>query len=225
MSLNNNFVNNIYNDEYFINRFGNDLKRVKSFRDEITFLNKHFPNEGNVCDVGCSTGEFLKIYSWKGNMHGMEINQLAISEAQKCGIDFTDNILNKVNYFDLIIFRGTIQHMPDPFNYISRSYNSLKPGGHLVFLATPNSNSIVYKIFNDLPALDPPRNFFIPSDKTLINVCQNVGFKLLEIEYPYLNSPYSNIIKDHLMFLKTIFSSRKVDFPFWKNMMNVVFKK
>jgi SAM-dependent methyltransferase len=225
MSLNNNFANNIYNDEYFSNRFGNDLKRVKSFRDEITFLNKHFPNEGNVCDVGCSTGEFLKIYSWRGNMHGMEINQLAILEAQKGGIDFTDNILNKDNYFDLIIFRGTIQHMPDPFNYISRSYNSLKPGGHLVFLATPNSNSIVYKLFNDLPALDPPRNFFIPSDKTLINVCQNVGFKLLEIDYPYLNSPYSNIIKDHLMFLITIFSSRKVDFPFWKNMMNVVFKK
>ena len=115
--------------------------------------------------------------------------------------------------------------MPDPFNYISRSYNSLKPGGHLVFLATPNSNSIVYKIFNDLPALDPPRNFFIPSDKTLVNVCKNAGFKLLEVDYPYFNSPYSNIIKDHFTLIISLFSSSKPNFPFWRNMMNVVFKK
>ncbi len=225
MSLKNNFVNNIYNDEYFIGRFGNDFKRIKSFHKEIKFLNKHFSNRGNVCDVGCSTGEFLKTYSWQGNMHGMEINALAISEAQKFGIDFTNNILNRENYFDLIIFRGTIQHMPDPFNYISRSYQSLKPGGHLVFLATPNSNSIVYKIFNTLPALDPPRNFYIPSDRTLVNICENAGFKFLDIEYPYLSSPYSQPLKDHLKFIASIFSSRKVDFPFWRNMMNLVFKK
>ena len=65
---------------------------------------------------------------------------------------------------------------------------------------TPNANSIYYKIWNTLPALEPELNFFIPSDIVLKQSMKNLGFKYLDTEYPYLNSPYSNIFIDHFKF-------------------------
>lgn len=215
----------LYPESYFSRRKLNDNKRLLSFLSEEEFLRKHVNFEGRVCDVGCSTGEFLKAINWKGPKYGMEISEYAIQIAEQDGIDFTKNVLTENNFFDLIIFRGTIQHLPEPFSYISRSFEALKPGGVIAFLATPNSDSIVYKFSNTLPVLYPELNFFIPSESTLINVCKNYGFHLLDVRKPYLKSPYSNILFDHLKFLKMILFRTKPDFPFWGNMMDVVMIK
>lgn len=215
---------NTYDDEYFKNRFNNDDKRLKSFKQEFHFMDKFFKRNGKICDVGCSTGEFLINYNWSGEKCGMEVNNNAILESKNNGIMFEKNILNQRNYFDVIVFRGTIQHLPSPFEYIEKAFLSLKKGGHIVFLATPNANSIYYKMFNDLPALDKDRNFYIPSDKTLITICQNYGFKLVDKSYPYLSSPYSSPLIDHAKFIYSLFFKR-MDFPFWRSMMNLIFIK
>ena len=70
----------------------------------------------------------------------------------------------------------------------------------------------------------PTTNYYIPSDKWLINAMENIGFKLVEKRYPYLKSPYSNPIMDHIKFLlKMIGVNTK--FPFWKNSMDLIFEK
>jgi SAM-dependent methyltransferase len=155
----------------------------------------------------------------------MEINESAKKMANNIGISFEKDILNQANFFDVVIFRGTIQHLPNPFSYIQNAYNSLKIGGYIIFLATPNSNSLFYKYFNDLPALQSEYNFYIPSDITLSNILVNNKFKVLEVEKPYINSPYSQPILDHLKFFKRLVFRGKDDFAFWGNMMNVIAKK
>ena len=215
----------LYSNDYFKDRKSNNKKRLSSFSYEAIFLKKFFNFDGLVCDVGCSTGEFLHTIGWSGKRYGMEVNLMAIHEAKKKDISFNANILNKKNFFDVIVFRGTIQHLPDPFGYIEKSYSALKKGGYIVFLATPNANSICYKIFNTSPLLYETRNFFIPSDITLSNILKMNNFKNIEIEFPYLNSPYSNLFLDHFNFLRCFFFSKKPSFPFWKNMMNVVARK
>lgn len=217
--------NKLYGNDYFESRYGNDKKRVDSFLKEKEFLIKNkIDFNGPCCDIGCSTGEFLKTIKWEGEACGMEISDMAIEEAKKNNIIFEKNIFSEKNYFELVIFRGTIQHLPSPFEYIERSYHAIKKGGYITFLATPNANSIIYKLTNKLPVLDPKLNFYIPSDITLINICQNIGFELLVIEKPYINSPYSNLIKDHIRFLGMPFIKNQ-KFPFWGNMMNIIFKK
>jgi SAM-dependent methyltransferase len=216
---------NLYKDEYFSSRTSNDMKRIKSFALEKEFLIKNLPLVGNVCDIGCSTGEFLKSINWIGDLYGTEVNDYAISIAKKNGIDFNKDIYNQNDFFDAVIFRGTIQHLPNPIDSIFSAFNSLKSGGKLIFLQTPNTNSIVYKITNDLPMLDSKLNFFIPSDIILTNICKNVGFELLDIEFPYIKSPYSNILVDHLKFTLLLFGCNKPNFPFYKNVMNVIFIK
>ena len=77
-----------------------------------------------------------------------------------------------------------------------------------------------------MPALEPEQNFYIPSDLTLSNALKNINFEILEIEYPYIKSPYSNLIMDHLNFFKSILLNKKnIKFAFWKNMMNIIAKK
>src|ERR1700730_14673881 len=133
----------LYKDDYFTGRQKNDEKRLKTFLQEKAFMSRHMPLSGAVCDVGCSTGEFLETIQWNGPRFGMEVNPAAIEAAKKSGFSFEKSILTEQNFFDAVIFRGTIQHVPDPFLYIGAAHKSLKKGGAVVFLATPNANSVV----------------------------------------------------------------------------------
>ena len=100
----------------------------------------------------------------------------------------------------------------------------LKPNGYMIFLATPNTNSIHYRLFKSLPALDPKRNFILPSDIMLKQILENFGLRVIEIRYPYRNTPYSNIFLDHLNFLLKIIGFDR-NFAFWGNMMECYAKK
>jgi len=214
----------LYKDAYFQNRNLNDKNRLKSFDQEKKFIYKYI-KQGLVCDVGCSTGEFLDYVDWNGDKYGMEISKSAKKIAKTSGISFKKDILNQTNFFDIVIFRGTIQHLANPFSYIQHAYNSLKPGGYIVFLATPNSNSLFYKIFNNLPVLKSEYNFYIPSDITLSNILVNNGFEVLEVEKPYLKSPYANYFSDHLKFIKKLIFRTNDAFAFWNSSMNVIAQK
>ena len=218
-------VNNsiIWDDKYFIERNGNDLERNEQFLLDKVFIQKYI-TKGNLLDVGCSTGEFCNMLSWNGDLYGMEVNEYAISIANKF-INFDKNILNKSNFFDLIIYRGTIQHIDEPFRFLKHSYSALKKNGYMIFLATPNINSLVYKTTGTLPALDLERNYYLPSDNSLINASQNYGFKLVDINYPYIRTPYSNILSDHVKFISNLLLRTKFRHPFWRSMMNLCFIK
>ena len=215
----------LYPNTYFKKRFLNDNIRIKSFQKEKNFICKFTSINKKVCDVGCSTGEFLETLKWKGPKYGLEINKKAIQRAKESGIKFHKNILNVNNFFDVIIFRGTIQHLDDPFNYLAKAHKSLKKGGFVFFLATPNINSFHYKLFNDLPALDAKRNFYLPSKLSLINLMKIYNFKFIDSEYPYLKSGYEKPLKNFLCFFLRIFGLYKQNIPFPGNMMNLVFKK
>ena len=215
----------LYSDSYFKKRFFNDALRIKSFQEEKYFIKKFTSINKKVCDVGCSTGEFLKSIKWTGSKYGLEINKKAIFEAKKNGIKFDKNILNTSNFFDIVIFRGTIQHLENPFKYLSHAHSSLKKGGLVFFLATPNTNSLHYKLFQDLPALDAKRNFYLPSKSSIINLMKMYNFKFIGSEYPYLNSGYDKPLINFLCFFFKIFGLYKKNIPFPGNMMNLVFKK
>ena len=66
---------------------------------------------------------------------------------------------------------------------IKMAHRSLKKDGYLIFLATPNTNSILFRIKQDLPFLDPKLNFYIPGAKGLSNALSNFGFEVKKIDY------------------------------------------
>lgn len=212
---------------YFEHRQGNDPLRQKTFIQEKEYLVKWVGSDvfevGNLLDVGCSTGEFIKAIKWniKG-AYGIEVSEFAANIAATQGIKFNKSLSNSESFFDLIVFRGTIQYLKEPFSAIEQSFKCLKPGGFIVFLATPNSNSIYYRKFGTLPFLEERLNFLIPSDTSISMNLKNAGFRICDISYPYLRSIYSKPILDHLKFLQKIVFRTDVKFPFWRSSMNIV---
>ena len=77
MNKNNEYIPSIkdrWTDDYFQKRNFNDSKRVKQFELDKKLIH-NFIDKGIVCDVGCSTGEFLRYLNWNGDIYGMEIHE------------------------------------------------------------------------------------------------------------------------------------------------------
>lgn len=210
-------------DSYFDDRQMNNPQRLIQFKQDAQYV-KRFVSSGKLCDVGCSTGEFLRQLDFSGDLYGMEINDYA-REIAKDFISFEKSIFSEENFFDLVIFRGTIQHVDIPFQMIKSTYKALKPGGYVIFLATPNANSILYRSKADLPFLDWPINFYIPGVKDLSNALKNYGFLVENVSFPYWNTPYRNFFKDHCLFLMNLLSKRFYKHAFWGSSMNIAARK
>lgn len=220
-------MTDLFPDSYFYDRNLTDHKRLSSFMNEKNLI-KFYSNSlnGKVCDVGCSTGEFLEAINWQGDRYGMEINSYAKSMAINKNISFDKNILNKSNFFDAVIFRGTIQHVTEPFLYIQRAYDSLVKGGHLYILATPNIDSIYYRLFNELPALEKSKSYYLPSASHTLDLCERLGFTTMNLSYPYKYSGYANPKYDYLkFFIRLLSKNKKYKAPFPGNMFNYVCQK
>ena len=70
---------------------------MKSFLYEKKILEEFTDFNLKVCDIGCSTGEFLEFLKWDGSKYGMEINPDNKSSQKKELI--LKNILTNKNFF------------------------------------------------------------------------------------------------------------------------------
>jgi 2-polyprenyl-3-methyl-5-hydroxy-6-metoxy-1,4-benzoquinol methylase len=200
-----------------------NIKRDLMYLQEVDRILK-IKSKGMILDIGCGVGNFLDKFNpkdWK--KFGVDVSDFAIKIARLKGI----NIKNKKsaykyreNTFDVIVFRGSIQHIEDPFLTIKKSIALLKKNGLLVFLATPNSNSPYYRLHSTLPLLTERVNILIPSDLMLINYLKNNNLKLLNVHYPYINTPYAKPFLDHLFYFLGFFGIKK-KFAFWKSSMEI----
>lgn len=213
-----------YRRDYFDGRHvGEDPRREITYRQEYQRI-LQYVQQGTVLDVGCGMGDFLDLFEerrWQ--KYGIEISDYACEVAQRKGIHLIDYEFDGES-FDLIVFRGVFQHLDQPLYTIQKCINMLKPGGYMVFLATPNTDSICYRLFRDLPMLDPKRNFVLPSDRMLRQILSNFGLEVKRFNYPYLQSVYSSPIRDHYRFLFRLFGV-KSKFAFWRNMMECYAQK
>jgi len=238
-SLNQDGLNAYYND-YIGNRFDQKQKfedRKVQYQIDKAFIESHIA-EGNVLDVGCNGGFFLNALSGNFNKYGIEIDPKAVQYAkEEFGIDvFQGEIGNdkfEDGFFDLIIFRGVIEHLLDPKLALDRSRDLLKTGGLLYFCATPNLDSLCAEVYREKWKLfHPIEHINIFSVKTLHALMGVENFSIYEERYDYLNTPYENQKEDYKKLQEDIILKNNGDWdkvekspPFWGNMMSVIFSK
>lgn len=216
-----------YGARYFDTYYRSDPKREVMYRHERARIERWCAG-GRIFDVGCGLGSFLAgfpVDRWE--RYGSDISPVAIEGARANGLrvkdaheayDYPDS------HFDVIVFRGSLQLLPEPFSMIRTCIRLLKPGGYLVFLSTPNSNSPYYRRFKTLPFLTPDGNYLIPSDIMVRNALQNYGLEVVDIQYPYLETPYAQVFKDHLYYVLSFFGVRR-KFAFWRSAMEIYARK
>jgi len=176
-----------FGSDYFT-VYGNDPNRLQMYLAERARIESYKPS-GRILDIGCGIGAFLDEFPKdKWDRYGVDISQHAIDKARERGIrvnDIEHSYEYPPEYFDVIVFRGSLQHLPCPFKTIQDCIMLMAPGALMVFLATPNTNSPYFRRFGTLPILTPNINILQPSDVMMRHALQNLGLEVLDIRFPY----------------------------------------
>lgn len=178
---------------------------------------------GSVLDYGCGDGTFLEQFiGW--HCYGVEISEYCIEICRAKGITMLDTADFEDGTLDLVVFRGVLQHLDNPFHALHEAARLLRAGGTVAILAQPDADSLCYKLFGTLPALDPPRNWWIPGLGELRNILRNLGLGVIRIERPYWHGPYASPVKDFTRFALRLVGVRSA-FAFPGNMIEVYARK
>ena len=118
------------------------LKRYSGLLDAF----EPYRKTNNIIDVGCGDGFFLEVAKRrKWNVFGTEFTKEAIDVCEQKGIQMTVSPLNSnlypSDFFDIITSFEVIEHINNPKEELKSFYSILRKGG-IVYVTTPNFNSI-----------------------------------------------------------------------------------
>ncbi len=158
------------------------LRKIKAMIDAFLFdikfgrVNKE---PGNILDIGCSTGLFLKYLSRRWNKHGVEVNNRAVEIAkEKNGLvnvyESSFEHFNTELKFDIIRANHVLEHIKNYDIFFSKIYSMMNDGGILI-IETPNYNSFSFWLFK--------KNWDGFHDRTHYNIFSIRSFKVLCVKY------------------------------------------
>lgn len=140
-------------DPYFAFGDGNTPHPLvlEDFCEVLQTLVRLNPHRGNLLDVGCATGHFLKMAHDDGwTPFGIEISQrLARLAQEKLGLIVHVGQLSDIDLpsssFQAVTFLDTLEHLAEPLSALIQSNYFLKPGGLLV-VAVPRQDALVNQV-------------------------------------------------------------------------------
>lgn len=140
-------------------------------------LKKYVPVGARILDLACAFGDLLSLLD-KSNYktYGIDISEYALKQAKKnTSAQLIQGDLNKIlpyksNYFDSVFAFDIIEHVDSPYKFLQEIQRILKKNG-IVFIQTPNINSIFEKITKD--------KWFGYSDETHLHLFSRKSLKFL----------------------------------------------
>ncbi len=147
---------------------------------------------GHLLDIGCGIDPFLSIQKSRGYyVYGVDLDEKVIDFLKSVGIEGKHGELIDANlekdYFDIITFWHSLEHVLDPLQTLEESKIILKKNGWLI-INLPNFDSLERHIFQEeWSYLAPPRHLYHFTPVTLSRMLKKVGFKVIKIKYPFFN--------------------------------------
>lgn len=159
------------------------IKRYNELLDEF----EKYRSTGKIIDVGCGIGYFLEEAKKRGwEVYGTEYTDEAVEICSKKGINIKKGKLNPEDFepgsFDIITSFEVLEHINNPIEEVS-NFNSILRKGGLVYLTTPNFNSILrYRLKAEYNVICYPEHLSYYTPKTIKRLFTDNGFKKKKIE-------------------------------------------
>ena len=142
-----------------------------------------YRGNGRLLDVGCGPGGNLKVAQNQGwDVYGVEMNEEAVAYARtlvgdRIHFGTLDTAPFDPEFFDVILFSHSLEHMFSPSKILSRSRELLKPSG-MIAISLPNAGSWEAKVFHYYWwSWEIPRHLYHFEKSTLKKLLQKTGFK------------------------------------------------
>jgi SAM-dependent methyltransferase len=207
-------------------------QRLQMYKIDGAFARRFLrPGGGRMLDVGSGTGDFVAQFSGELELHGVEVDtaaRAACARAHPALRLYADlAAIPESLTFDAMVFRGTLQYMPDLHAVAAWCSEQLRPGGRLFILATPNAESILAQMQRELWVLaNKVEHRYWFTRRHLLRLFGD-RFSLLAYDLPYLGTPYEDYSNDLRKVLAMIENPQVLAerVPFFGSMMNVVLEK
>lgn len=172
-----------------------------SLKRKLKLINSFSLKGKSLLDVGCGTGDFLRIAlqnNWK--VGGIEPNEKArqIANVKTNNEIFDSEQLLKFqkNSFDVITLWHVLEHLPKLEEHLEIFKSLLKPEGFLV-IAVPNYNcydAFYYK--GHWAAYDAPRHLWHFSRNSIMRLGERKNMKVVKILPMYFDAYYVSLLSE-----------------------------
>jgi 2-polyprenyl-3-methyl-5-hydroxy-6-metoxy-1,4-benzoquinol methylase len=214
-------VSSIYTDDYHLAH--REDSKLDIYEGRLKYIRKYTRN-GNLLDIGCGYGYFLKIASKYFDVLGLELSQDAVEFVrQNHKLQIINKDILKAEFdeqsFDVVTLWDVIEHLYDPYSNLVKINKILKKEG-IVALRTGDISSLnaklagkhwfFYHLINHV--------YFFSKD-TIIKMLDKAGFEVLEIYYEeksfenlhkWTTGMGKSIIKISLLSINRLFNNRKL---------------
>lgn len=186
-------------EDYYNNQYAVDFKfyqrQVSQKSRRLLKLMRRFIPQGNLLEIGCSYGCFLKKARQRGwKVKGVEISPVASHFArEEYNLPVITGSIRNTNFtdkeFDSVVMWHVLEHDLDPKGLLEKIYRYLRSNGILA-LTLPNINSLSARILKGYWLdLIPPAHLYQFSPVTIEKLLQSSGFQIVQLETTRGDSP------------------------------------
>ena len=149
-------------------------------------LAKHGKTTGDMLDVGCGPGTLLvgaRAAGWRALGIESSGEQVRYCRSRDLEAEFVPDFsaYADTRSYDAVVFNHVLEHVPAPRAYVHKALTLLKPDG-LLLVAVPNVDSLSRLVFGKYwMHLDAPRHLFQFSPRTLSDIIQREGGKVVDV--------------------------------------------
>jgi SAM-dependent methyltransferase len=161
----------------------------------------HITIDSSILDVGTGHGSRLIGLKKKGfeNLTGIEP---FIDEDIEYDIGvrvYKKNLSEAEGQYDMVMLNHSFEHMPDPLGAMKDIYRLLK-NGRTALIRIPVADSYAWEKYRtNWMAMDPPRHFFLHTNKSMKILAEKSGFVITDVIYDSKDFQYAaseQLLKD-----------------------------
>jgi len=185
------------------NWFEKVYQYVKSIalKRKLKLINSFNSEERLLLDIGCGTGDFLKIArnnNWevKGVEPNSDARTIANKKTDNSVFDIDQLLKFEKHSFDVITLWHVLEHLPKLENYLAVIETLLKPNGRII-IAVPNYKSfdaLYYKNF--WAAFDVPRHLWHFSQQSISKLVLKHKMELANTKPMLFDAYYVSLLSE-----------------------------